>query len=763
MAHPVTENPRADLRGASALSSTTAANGSEASLSDALTTIRKRKYVIGVFVLLGCLYGIYKGSQQPRLYIAQGKIEIRNGASNQFRVGTSSGDSGSGRLPTEVAILKSDTLLFTVAQDLDLADNPDFLGLKQRPATRANYLDPAVHEGIVAQLNGVLNVASINKTDLLVITAKTLNPKLSADIINKLIEEYITRSFQSRVESTKRAGDFLGNQLNDLKHQVENSQAQMVELQKRLGVIALDPGKNQITSSLETLTTAAGTAQIARILAESRYRVLVGMDRNALDQTVANAEQNVAASHLSVLRGQRDTDYANLAQLTNVHGLGPDHPQVTALKAQIAELDKQILEEQGRVIAQAKETLIAAQANESATQAALEAEKANADKLRDDLVDYGIRQREFDSERALYENLVERLRTATVQAGLESTEIEIVDNAIPPSSPSMDSRSSIVVVNMLTATVIGLIIAFILESLDNGLRSVADIEAASGLPSLALIPRSRRTGADVSTLSTAQRNIGALSSPKSQFTESFRALRTSLLLSTAGSQPKVILLTSATPSEGKTTVSANLACVLAQSNVRVLMIDGDLRRPTVHHRLGLNGKIGLTSVLTGTATLEQAVQRLEEIPNLDILVSGPVPPFPTEMLGSDTMTNLLNYAKGIYTHIVIDSPPLLSVTDGVVLAAVADAVVLIVRHGRSGKQTVRRARDLLIRAHAPVTGVAINSVDLSSPEYYGYYGYAVYAGYGSATSETSAWSPQSTSEGSQNASQNSKDRRGDNQ
>jgi len=258
-----------------------------------------------------------------------------------------------------------------------------------------------------------------------------------------------------------------------------------------------------------------------------------------------------------------------------------------------------------------------------------------------------------------------------------------------------------------------------------------------------LIPRSRRTGVPVSTLSIAQRNVGALSSPKSQFTESFRALRTSLLLSTAGSLPKVILLTSATPSEGKTTIATNLACVLAQNDVRVLMIDGDLRRPTVHHRLGLNGKIGLTSVLTGTATLEQAVQKLPELPNLEILVSGPVPPFPTEMLGSQTMLDLLEQCRGIYSHVVVDSPPLLSVTDGVVLARSADAVVLIVRHGRSGKQTVRRARDLLARAGAPVTGIAINAVDLSSPEYYGYYGYSVYSGYGSTSVETAAWESKS--------------------
>ncbi len=185
--------------------------------------------------------------------------------------------------------------------------------------------------------------------------------------------------------------------------------------------------------------------------------------------------------------------------------------------------------------------------------------------------------------------------------------------------------------------------------------------------------------------------------------------------------------------------------MLAQRDVRVLLIDADLRRPSIHHRFGLTGKLGLTSVLTGTATLEQAVQQVTELPNLDILVSGPIPPFPTEMLSSDTMRKLLEEARGRYTHVVMDSPPLLSVTDSVVLARDTDAVVLLVRHGKSGKHAIRRARDLLLRAGAHISGIALNAVDLSSPEYYSYYGYYGYSGYGSSGVDSSAWDPKSGS------------------
>jgi polysaccharide biosynthesis transport protein len=772
MAPPMSENKPAEPGGYHTATPVESAAGADVSLSDALVTLRKRKFVIIVLGVLGICYGLYKNATQPRLYSSYGRIEIRSGSSNQYRVSGAldvSGGSGNSRIPTEVVILKSDTLLFTVAQDLDLANNPDFLGLKQRPP-RANTDDPGIRQGLIGKLSDMLIVAQVPKTDLVMIVCKSPSGKLSADIVNKLIDEYITRSVESRVDSQKRASNFLTGTLDDLKHKVETAQEQLIDLQKNLGMLAIDPTHNEISASLDELTKAAGEAEITRILAESRYRVLSGMDPETLDENVANLTGAVpaggyvstisgvsgsgnsvanapatgpASTELGGLRQQLTSMQADVAKLTAPGNLDTNHPRVQADLSGIEEIKKQIAAAQKRVVAQAKETYIAAQADEAQTRAALEAEKSEAYKLRDDLVEYTIRQREFESDRTLYEGLVSRLQTASVQAGLEGTEIDIVDQAMPPPGPTVETRSSLVITNTLIALLLGVVLAFVLESLDSGLRSVAEIETISGLPSLALIPRSRRTGVPASTLSIAQRNVGALSSPKSQFTEAFRALRTSLLLSTAGSLPKVILLTSATPSEGKTTICTNLACVLAQNDVRVLMIDGDLRRPTVHHRLGLNGKIGLTSILTGTATLEQAVQKLPELPNLEILVSGPVPPFPTEMLGSQTMIDLLEQCRGIYTHVVIDSPPLLSVTDGVVLARSADAVVLIVRHGRSGKQTVRRARDLLARAGAPVTGIAINAVDLSSPEYYGYYGYSVYSGYGSSSVETAAWESKS--------------------
>jgi polysaccharide biosynthesis transport protein len=310
-------------------------------------------------------------------------------------------------------------------------------------------------------------------------------------------------------------------------------------------------------------------------------------------------------------------------------------------------------------------------------------------------------------------------------------------------------QSTIILSTLVFSLLGGVIVAFLMESLDTGLRSVAEIESITELPSLAVVPRARRASTEeIGEITTAQRNIDVLLHPKSQFAEAFRSLRTALLLSSAEHPPKYILLTSATPSEGKTTTASNLACTLAQRDVRVLLIDADLRRPNMHHRFGLNGKVGLTTLLTGTSKLKDTVQQIPEIPNLDVLPSGPVPPFPTEMLSSAAMDNLLRHCGEIYTHVVIDSPPILSVTDGVILAHGADAVVLVVRHGKSSKHVVRRARDLLLRSGAPITGIVLNAVDLNSPEYYGYYGYS---GYSYSSVDSQSWEPQTVMAGSNRA------------
>ena len=225
---------------------------------------------------------------------------------------------------------------------------------------------------------------------------------------------------------------------------------------------------------------------------------------------------------------------------------------------------------------------------------------------------------------------------------------------------------------------------------------------------------------------TASREVPELvtqARPQSQMAESYRALRTSLLLSNLGAPPKVIMVTSARPQECKTTTSINTAIVLAQKGVRVLLIDADLRRPSVHKTLGMGPRSGLSNVLTGSATMQQTITVSPILPNLFILPAGTPPPNPAELLASSNLRDLIAELRGMYDHIVIDTPPTLSVTDAVVLSPRADATILVIRSGQTTKQALRRARDILMQVNAHVAGVLLNAVDLTSPDYYYYYEY----------------------------------------
>jgi capsular exopolysaccharide synthesis family protein len=724
----------------------------DTTLSESLIVLRNRRMAIITAMIVGILVGLYQSLTQPKIYEAYGRIQVRTGASNEYKLSTAAalGDDPQRKMMTEVAILTSDSLLVTVARDLNLPNNATFLGSRV-PVHGHSLDDPAVRQDTIRKMKSSLTVTLVPKTDIIRIGYGSLSAKLSADVVNKVIDDYIKRSYETRYESTQTVSRWLSGQLDDLKQQVESSQNQMMDLQKQLGVLGFDSTHNQISTSLDDLAKADGQARLARILAQARYQLLMGMDPDSLT-TSLDPGQGAQQSALISLRGQLATAKATLAELTA--NLGPNHPSVKSAKADVDELQKQVATEQTRLLTQAKESYLLTKQNEEQTNAALEQQKADAYKLRDALVQYTILQRTFESNRTLYEELMQRLRTAGIQAGLESLEIDIVDRATPPATPTTTPRSTLVLTWTTIGLVAGVLLAFLLESLDTGLRSIAEIESVTELPSLAIIPRAKRsTPEQVAAMSTVERNVSVLTQPKSQFTEAFRSLRTALLLSTVGREPRYILFTSATPSEGKTTTASNLAVILSQRGTRVLLIDADLRRPNVHHRFGLNGKLGLSTVLSGQTRLEDSVQQVREVPGLDILASGPVPPFPTEMLSSETMSELLRHAGELYTHVIIDSPPILSVTDGVLLSRQVDAVVLVVRHAKSSKHIVRRGRDLLIRSGAPLAGIVLNAVDLNAPEYYGYYGYT---GYSYSSLDPAGWDAQN---GSSKSGQKKKDKR----
>lgn len=698
-------------------------------LAENLLTLRKRKWIVLTCVFIGAVFGVIRAITTPKTFTTSGTIQVRLGSSNEYRIGGgSSGPQDLGtRLETEVAILQSDSLLLKVAEELKLEDNPYFLGPKSK-VTHVDPNDPGVQAWMIGFLHGGLSVGRIPKTQLISIGYTSLSPELSARVVNTLINDYIVRSFQTRYRATQHVSQWLSTQLNDLKQSVETSQEKLVELQRKLGVLGLsDQAHNLNLDTLDDLSKAAADAKIKRIVAEAQYRMLTSTDPDLLDGSPALIGSG-AGSLLATLRNSQATLEAQYAQLSSQ--FGPNYPAVKQMRAEIMQNEKAIAQEQKRVLAQAQIAFKSASVNEAMTNKVLQDEETKNYKKRDDMVQFVLMQRDFDSNRTLYDNLRTRLREAGIEAGLGASEIDVVDYARKPLLPSGMRRRSRVLIGLMFGLFGGVALAFFFDSLDTSLRSVHDIETISELPSLAVIPRARKIlprSLTDDTRTVAQRNVDVLGQPSSQFAEAFRSLRTSLLLSGVGGPPQVILVTSSTPAEGKSTIASNLAAVLAFREATVLLIDADLRRPTIHSRFGISSRVGLSTLLSGATTLSESIQTVPETPNLFLLPSGPVPPFPTELISSTRMASLLEECRGRFTHILIDSPPVLTITDGLVLAPFSDAVLLVVRYGRASKHSLRRARDLMLRAGIRLGGTVINAVDAASQRYYGYYGYQRYS------------------------------------
>ena len=529
-----------------------------------------------------------------------------------------------------------------------------------------------------------------------------------------------------------QASDWLSKQLVDLQIKVETSQEKLVKYQKEHEILGIDDKQNITTAKLDELNRELTAAESVRMEKESIYHLVEAGDAEsaAAAATPEGAGKGSSASSalLERLREQQADLKIQVAQLSTQ--FGPSYPKLAQLNSQLQEVETQMQTETRKVAARLRGDYLAAAQREGMLRSALEKQKQEANKLNESAIEYSLLKRDVDANRTLSEGLLEKLKEAGVTAGLRSNNFRIVDVARVPTAPSGPSLPRNLGFALALGLSTGLGLAFLLEGMDNTVRTPEQAQTISALPSLGMIPLgSRRSkaiaGGQKLSLASSKEAVELVtqSRPRSQMAESYRALRTSLLLTFVGGPPKVILITSALPEEGKTTTSVNSAIVLAQKGARVLLIDADLRRPSIHKTLGMGPRIGLSNVLTGNATLQQTIVPSTVLPDLFILPAGTPPPNPAELLASVKMKSVLDQLRAEYDHIVIDTPPTLSVTDAVVMSTNADAVVLVIRSGHTTKPALRRARDLLMQVNARISGVLVNAVDLSSADYYYHYEY----------------------------------------
>jgi len=714
----------------------------ESALGEYIRILMKRKWTV-----LACLLAIFSivaiaSLKMTPVYEASGSIEINkpdSGLVNFSNSPTFNVDYyDPSELETEVMILQSDLLALQVVKELGLDRRPEFGG---KTAALPSSLDLAPDplqadagrtSGLLSSFRGNLKVTLSPNSHIIKVSFRSPDKDLTANVVNTLMSTYTENNFKSRFDSTMQASDWLSKQLVDLQMKVETSQEKLVRYQKEHEILGIDEKQNITTAKLDELNKALTAAESERMDKESVYRLVQAGDADTIASAAGALDAAGAGNQSGGLLESLRTKEADLkiqaAELSTQ--FGPSYPKLAQLENQLKEIDAQLLAETKKVGGKIRGQYMAALQRENMLHDALEKQKQEANKLNESAIEYSLLKRDLDTNRQLYEGLLEKLKEAGVSAGLRSNNFRIVDVARVPTAPVEPNIPRNLAFAFMLGLTSGVGLAFLLEGLDSTVRTTEQAQMISGLPPLGMIPlgsRTAREGANPKRLviATSKEAVELITQvrPQSQMAESYRALRTSLLLSNLGAPPKVIMVTSALPQEGKTTTSINCAVVLAQKGIRVLLIDADLRRPSIHKTLGMGPRSGLSNVLTGSATLQQAITRSPTLPNLDVLPAGTPPPNPAELLASSNMRDVLQELRGQYDHIVVDTPPTLSVTDAVVLSPRADAIVLVIRSGQTTKQALRRSRDILMQVNAKVSGVLLNAVDLSSPDYYYYYEY----------------------------------------
>jgi polysaccharide biosynthesis transport protein len=710
----------------------------ELSLVDLWLVVRKRRVLLlcmslglaGVAALAGWIRG-YRYTGTGEVQIQPGSAaDLKESISTMLTSGLSSLDE---IMESDGEILQSESLLMDVAKTLNLQNKPEFLGGKTTvstaliggktyPLLHGDLNNPWVRLEIVKILRKHLKVDRVPRTQMMSIEYESPSPELSASIVNTLESRFIEDNFQSHYNTTKEVSRWLNTQIEDLRTIVQTSQDQLVDLQKKLGVYALDPNHSLIVGEIAALDKGVADATEQRVIAEARYRILASIPPDQIQDSPTPLGTEGAESLLTTLRSSRAGAEAQLGHLEPVYG--PNYPQVIQLKAEIAKLDDELSKQENRIVSQAKDAFGVAQSAETQAKGMLDAKESDLYSQRDDLVRYMLLSEEYESNRHMYESILARLREAAVDAGLDAADVSIVDMASLPVEPSSLYPWELALIGLLFGAFGGLTLAMFLEKMDTRLRDVHEIQEILGLPSLAMIPQSHWKNKE----SDLEWVVGPelLRDPRSPFSESFRALRTSMRLSTTSRQSKVIAVTSCQPAEGKSTVSVNMAAVLAQGGKKVVLVDTDMRRPSVYKRLRMEGGKGLSEVLTGYYTLDEVTQTHETLTMLDVIPSGTVPPLPADLLASDQMAEVVRQLRERYDYVIFDTPPVLSVTDPAIVASQSDGMVLVIRQGYCTRRMLARATEILRDLDVKVYGFVFNGVDASLPEYYGYLGYYTY-------------------------------------
>ena len=625
------------------------------------------------------------------------------------------------QLQSAVTVLESNTVALAVMQQTKLAERKDFAGRWiQPPESDVANLTPEARDHLLRRFDKALKVEIVPKTDIITVRFRAKDPALAAEVVNATVSSYTERNFRSSYDSAAQVSNWLSAQMEDLKLKANNAQEQLAALQKKRGLIGVDETDNIVTDKLKDLNEQLTAAESDRIVKEARYRIAGSGNPELIASTIPEPTLQVLRSQQAQLR----VDYAKLSTK-----FGDGYPKLAELGNEMAQVDSAIATELKNLSERYKNEYVAAANAEKMLHAKFDEQKQKAYDLSEGAAQYAILKHEVETSQDLYQTLQLKLQQAGIMAGLASANIGVVESGRVPSEPIDPNPLLDLSLCIGAGLVLGFATALALEVLDTTVRDSEEAETAAAVPILAEIPQlAPLIATSCYRLFRKSENtvlrLVAHGEPLSAAAESYRSLRTSLLMA-ANHRPQVLAVTSSLPSEGKSLTSVNLATVLAQQGAKVLLVDGDLRQPSVHSVFDLSPDPGLAAMLAGAATEATNGASPDWLPNLTVLPAGTNCASPAEMLAGGTMESMLADWRRRFDYVVLDTPPVSLFTDAVLLGSQADLVLLVARCGVTTKYALRHAADLLRRTNVNLAGVVLNGID---PKYENSYYHAL--GYG---------------------------------
>jgi succinoglycan biosynthesis transport protein ExoP len=642
------------------------------------------------------------------VYESTARLEVDPPGSEAFSLATDNpGVIDEDYRDTQSEILKSDELAMAVIHKLSLDRNTIIVGKKISTgavASVGNHVTQltSAENTALRYYQEHLSVSLVRKSRVLEVKFATPDPHLSANVVNCLVDLFIEGNYKARYDAIMHASEWLSRQMDDIREKAILSNRALAEYQKAHGIVDVDEKQSSVSQKVVDLNHQLAQAKTDRIQLEAYLKGIHTSNEESLPQIRDNSMMQALTQRLIESR-------ADLSQAQTIYG--KKSPNVQKLEHHIDELQDQILAEEGKTVREIRTNYEAARARENL----MSQEIKSATNEMSEMAQYNSLKREAQRDADLYTSLYARIKEAGITAASKSSNVRLVDQARVLDRPTWPRRRLNLAIGLVLALLGGVVVAFVREGFDNSIRTGEDVEKSTGLPSLTLVPaisvmlngKSKKVGLPATSF---------FERPFSPEAEAIRGLQTSILLSHADNPPRSLLIASAFPKEGKTTVAINLALSLSQVGPTCLM-DADLRKSGVAAALHLKCERGLSDVLRGSVPLKKALVGMRQSTRLAILPAGSLTGNLDELLTLDHMRNVLRELNESCQYVVIDSPPLVPYADARALSSMVDGVILVGRYGSTSRQAIGRCAQMLALLRAPVLGVVLNGVDLASADY----------------------------------------------